>query len=58
MFNSLLSLQNLFSFNGFGEYIGKLIFDAHTLDANVPFLLMISYEKMADNNVLCSCMLN
>ena len=58
MFNSFLSLQNLFSSNGFGEYIGKLIFGAHTLNANVPFLLVISNEMMADINVLCSCMLN
>ena len=35
-----------------GEDIGKLIFDAHTLNANVPFLLVISYEMMADINVL------
>ena len=33
-----------------GEDIGKLIFGAHTLNANVP----ISYEMMADINVLCS----
>ena len=38
--------------------IGKLIFGAHTLNANVPFLLIISYEMMADINMLCSCMLN
>ena len=41
-----------------GEYIGKLIFGAHTLNANVPFLLVISDEMVADINVLCSCMLN
>ena len=41
-----------------GEYIGKLIFGAYTLNLNVPFLLMISYEIVADINVLCSCMLN
>ena len=41
-----------------GEDIGKLIFGAHTLNANVPFLLMISNEMMADIYVLCSCMLN
>jgi hypothetical protein len=35
-----------------------LIFDAHTLNANVPFLLMIYYEMVVDINVLCSCMLN
>ena len=58
MFNSFLSLQNLFSSNGFGEYIGKLIFGAHTLNANVPFLLVIPYEMVVDINVLCSCMLN
>ena len=38
------------------EYIGKLIFGAYTLNANVPFLLVISYEMVADINVLCSCM--
>ena len=37
-----------------GEDIGKLIFGAHTLNANVPFLLVISYEMMADINMLCS----
>ena len=41
-----------------GKDIGKLIFGAHTLNANVPFLLVISYEIVADINVLCSCMLN
>jgi hypothetical protein len=40
-----------------GEYVGKLIFSAHTLNANVPFLL-ISYGMVVDINVLCSCMLN
>ena len=37
-----------------GEYVSKLIFGAHTLYANVPFLLVISYEMMADIYVLCS----
>ena len=41
-----------------GEYIGKLIFGAHTLNANVLFLLMISNEIVVDINVLCSCILN
>ena len=41
-----------------GEDIGKLIIGAHTLNANVPFLLMISYEMVAHIYVLCSCMLN
>ena len=41
-----------------GEDIIKLINGAHTLNANVPFLLMISYEIVTDINVLCSCMLN
>ena len=54
MFNSFLSLQNLFSSNG----LVKLIFGAYTLNANVPLLLVISYEMVADINVLCSCMLN
>ena len=36
-----------------GKDIGKLIFGAHTLNANVPFLLVISYEMMADINMLC-----
>ena len=58
MFNSFLSLQNLFSSKWLDEYIGKLIFGANTLNANVPFLLVISYEMVADINVLCSCMLN
>jgi hypothetical protein len=40
------------------EDIGKLIIGANTLNVNVPFLLMISYETMADINVLCSCMLD
>ena len=35
-----------------GEYVGKLIFGAYTLNANVPFLLVISYEMVADINVL------
>ena len=52
MFNSFLSLQNLCS------HWSLVIFGAHTLNANVPFLLMISYEMVADINVLCSCMLN
>ena len=30
----------------------------HTLNANVPFLLVISYEMMADINMLCSWVLN
>jgi hypothetical protein len=38
--------------------VGKLIFGAHTLNANIPFLLVISYEMVTDINVLCSCMLN
>ena len=42
----------------FGEYIGKLIIGAHTRNANVPFLLVISCEMMMDIYVLCSCMLN
>ena len=58
MFNSFLSLQNLFSSKWLDEYIGKLIFGANTLNANVPFLLVISYEMVADINVLCSSMLN
>ena len=37
-----------------GEDIGKLIFGAYTLNANVLFLLVISYEMMADINMLCS----
>ena len=41
-----------------GEYVGKLIFGAYTLNANVPFLLMISNEMVVDINVLCCCMLN
>ena len=57
MLNSFFSLQNLFSSNGLVN-IGKLIFSAHTLNANVPFLLVISYKMVADINVLCSCMLN
>ena len=41
-----------------GEDIGKLIFGAHTLNANVPILLMISNEMVANINVFYSCMLN
>ena len=52
MFNSFLSLQNLFLIQWLGEYIDKLIFGAYTLNANVPFLLVISYEMVADINVL------
>ena len=37
-----------------GEYVGKLIFDAYTFNANVPFLLMVSYEVMVDMYMLCS----
>jgi hypothetical protein len=58
MFNSFLSLQKPFLIKWLGEYVSKLIFSAHTLNANVPFLLMISNEMVADINVLCSCMLN
>ena len=54
MFNSLLSLQNLFSSNGLVKYVGKLIFGAYTLNANVPFLLMISCKMMADIYVISS----
>jgi hypothetical protein len=35
-----------------------LIIGAHTLNPNVPFLLVISYEMVADIYMLCSCMLN
>ena len=58
MFNSFLSLQKPLFIKWLGEDIGKLIFSARTLNANVPFLLVISYEMVADINVLCSCMLN
>jgi hypothetical protein len=37
-----------------GEYIDKLIFDAYTLNYDIPFGLMISYEVMVDINVLGS----
>ena len=37
-----------------GEDIGKLIFGAHTLNCDVTFGLMISYEMVTDINVLCS----
>ena len=57
MFNSFLSLQNLFSSNGLVN-VDKLIFGACTLNANVPLLLMISNKMVADINVLCSCILN
>ena len=40
------------------EYAGKLIFSAHTLNANIPFLLVITNEVMADIYMLCSCMWN
>jgi hypothetical protein len=58
MFNSFLSLQKPLLIKWFGEDIGKLIIGAHILNANVPFLLVISYEMMVDIYVLCSCMLN
>jgi hypothetical protein len=58
MFNSLSSLQKPFLIQCLSEYIDKLIFGAHTLNANVPFLLMISNEMVANINVFCSCMLN
>ena len=37
-----------------GEDIDKLIIGAHTLNANVSFLLMISNEMMADIYMICS----
>ena len=52
------NMFNSFLIKWLGEYIGKLIFGAYTLNAYVPFLLVISYEMVADINVLCSCMLN
>ena len=58
MFNSFLSLQKPFLIHWLGKYISKLIFDAHTLNANAPFLLMISNEIVANIIVLCSSMLN
>jgi hypothetical protein len=57
MFNSFLSLQNLFPSSGLMN-VDKLIFGAHTLNANIPFLLVISYEMVADIDVLCYSMLN
>ena len=36
-----------------GEYVGKLIIGANTLNYNVAFHLMISYEMMPYVNVLC-----
>ena len=38
----------------FGEYIGKLIIGAHTLNCNVTFHLVISNKMKADINMLCS----
>ena len=37
-----------------GENIGNLIIGAHTLNTNVPFLLMISNEMMSDIYMLYS----
>ena len=37
-----------------GEDIGKLIIGANTLNTNIPFLLVLSYEMMADIYMLCS----
>ena len=37
-----------------GEYVGKLIIGANTLNTNIPFLLVISYEMMVDIYMLCS----
>ena len=37
-----------------GEYIGKFIIGAHTFNAYVSFLLVISNKMMANINVLCS----
>jgi hypothetical protein len=55
MFNSFLSLQNWpLLIKWLGEDISKLIIGVHTLNANVPFLLVISNEIMADIYVLCS----
>ena len=42
----------------FGEDIDKLIIGAHTLNTNVPFLLVILYEMVADIYMLCSYILN
>ena len=42
----------------FNSFLSKLIIDAHPLNENIPFLLVISYEMVVDINVLCSCMLN
>jgi hypothetical protein len=41
-----------------GEDICKLIFGAHILYANVCFLLMISFEMMANIYMLCSLVLD
>ena len=58
MFNSFLSLQNLFSSNGLVN-ISASWSSVPTLSMQMsPFLLVISYEMMADINVLYSCMLN
>jgi hypothetical protein len=54
MFNSFLSLQKPLLIKWIGEGIGKLIIGAHTLNANVPFLLVISYEMMVNIYVLYS----
>jgi len=37
-----------------GENVGKLIIGAYTLNANVPFFLVMSYEMMVDIYMLCS----
>ena len=38
-----------------GEDIGKLIFGAHSLNANVSFLLVISYEMMVVESATLFC---
>jgi len=53
MFNSFLSLQNVFSSSGLVNILAMII-SAYTLNANVPFLLRISYKMMMDIYVLCS----
>jgi len=48
------NLAKPFLIKWLGEYVSKLIIGANTLNCNVAFHLMISYEVMSYVNVLCS----
>ena len=48
------NLAKLLLIKWLGEYVSKLIIGANTLNCNVTFHLMVSYEVMSYINVLSS----